>query len=112
MNNYPNNDQPIQGQQQPYPFNNPYAAGQIQAAFSKSFTTPAVICMVLYCVLWLPGLIANIAYLVEAKKVKDLTGTAPQGYGCLWTLLAVVVIVPLIVGILGLLVFLLLPGGK
>ena len=112
MNHYPNNDQPVQSQQRSYPFNDSYMAWQTQAAFSKSFTTPAVICMVLYCVLWLPGLIANIVYLVEANKVKALTGTAPQGYGCLWALLAVVAIVPFIFGILGLLAFFLLPAGK
>ena len=112
MNHDPNNDQPVEGQQQSNPFNNPYVAGQSQAAFSQSFTTPAVICMVLYCVLWLPGLIANIVYLVEARKVKELTGTTPQGYGCLWALLVVVAIVPPIIGIAGLLVAFLLPVGK
>ena len=112
MNHYPNNDQPVRGQQQSSPFNNPYVTGQSQAAFSQSFTTPAVICMVLYCVLGLLGLIANIVYLLQAKKVKALTGTAPQGYGCLWALSAVVTIIPLIIERVGLLWFLLLPAGK
>jgi hypothetical protein len=35
-----------------------------QAAATRSYTTPAVITLVLYFVLWLPGLIANIVYLV------------------------------------------------
>jgi len=48
-----------------------------------------------------PCPVANIVYFVEAKKVKVLTGTAPQGYGCLWALLVVVAIVPPLIAIVG-----------
>jgi hypothetical protein len=67
-----------------------YQQWQIQGQFTKSYTTPAIITLVLYCVLWLPGLIANIVYLVEARKTKQITGITPDGYGCLWALLITV----------------------
>ncbi len=60
----------------------------------KSFTTPAVITLVLYVVLWLPGLIANIVYWLEAKRVEEETGRAPDGKGCLVAMLWVLSIVP------------------
>ena len=67
---------------------------QTQAEFAKSYTTPAVITLVLYFVLWVPGLIANIVYLVEANKTKRITGVNPDGYGCLLSMLAVVAGIP------------------
>ena len=60
------------------------------AAEQRSFTTHAVITLVLYCVLWIPGLIANIVYLQEARKIERITGRSPEGMGCLWALLIVV----------------------
>lgn len=62
---------------------------RLMGAYSRSFTTPAVITLVLYFVLWIPGFIANIVYLREANKVKELTGEAPEGRGCLLAMLAV-----------------------
>jgi hypothetical protein len=53
------------------------------SAADRSFTTPAVITLVLYLVLWLPGFIANFFYLQEANKIQRLTGRAPEGKGCL-----------------------------
>lgn len=65
---------------------------------SKSFTTPAIITLVLYCVLWLPGLIANIVYWREAKTVERVTGHSPEGKGCLVAMLWVFIVLPLIGG--------------
>jgi len=45
---------------------------------------------VLYCVLWVPGLIANIVFLREANAVQRETGVAPAGRGCLIAQLAIV----------------------
>jgi hypothetical protein len=92
---YPPNYQPQQPQ---YPYQQPgippqmnqYQQWQVQGQFTKSYTTPAVITLVLYLFLWIPGLIANIVYLLEANKTKQVTGTTPDGYGCLWALLCVV----------------------
>jgi hypothetical protein len=111
MNYDPNDDQPVQSQQYATPFDTPYLAGRLQPA-PQSFTTPAVICMVLYCTLWLPGLIANIVYLVEARKARTLTEATPQGYGCLWALLLVAGILPLAIAIVLPIVAFLLPIGK
>jgi hypothetical protein len=65
-------------------------------AEQKSFTTPAIITLVLYIVLWVPGLIANIVYLNEAKNIQRISGREPEGKGCLIALLAVFVGLPVI----------------
>jgi hypothetical protein len=57
-------------------------------ARQKSYITPAVITLVLYFFLWIPGLIANIFYLMDARKTKTSIGQNPSGMGCLWALLA------------------------
>ena len=66
------------------------------SAEQKSFTTPAIITLVLYFVLWLPGLIANIVYLNEANNVQRLSGRAPEGKGCLIAMLVVFVALPIL----------------
>ena len=66
------------------------------AAATRSYTTPAIITLVLYFVLWLPGLIANIVYWRDANSAQRLTGHAPEGKGCLLALLWVFVYLPLI----------------
>ncbi len=66
---------------------NDYDNYRLMGAFNRSFTTPAVITLVLYFVLWVPGFIANIVYLVEANKVQKLTGEEPEGKGCLLAML-------------------------
>ncbi len=73
---------------------NQYQQWQVQAQFTKSYTTPAIITLVLYIFLWIPGLIANIIYLLEANKTKKITGTNPDGYGCLIAMLVLVVVPP------------------
>jgi hypothetical protein len=84
----------------------PYQQWQIQGQLTRSYTTPAVITLFLYLVLGIPGLIANIVYLVEARKTKMITGTTPDGYGCLWALLIAVCCVVVISVILALIIFL------
>jgi hypothetical protein len=57
--------------------------------------------MVLYIFLWLPGLIANIAYIHSAADEKRRTGVVPNGVGCLrallWVGLAPLVLVAVLV---------------
>jgi hypothetical protein len=60
---------------------------------TRSFTTQAVIALVLYFVLWLPGLIANIVWYLEARNIEQQTGRAPDGKGCLSALLWVFIVV-------------------
>lgn len=67
-----------------------------RAAATRSYTTPAVITLVLYFVLWIPGLIANLVYWNSARQAEMLTGQAPEGKGCLTALLWVFIIIPLI----------------
>lgn len=65
-------------------------------AAQRSFTTPAIITLVLYLVLWIPGFIANIVYWREANNVQRLMGHAPEGKGCLLAMLWVFTIIPLL----------------
>src|SRR5260370_13187843 len=60
-----------------------------RAAAAKSYTNKAMFTLLLYIFLWVPGLIANLLYLREAYQTRELTGTSPDGWGCLWTLLIV-----------------------
>lgn len=50
---------------------------------AKSFVTASVLTFVLYCLGWLPGLVANYLYLESAKKYKNETCITPEGYGTL-----------------------------
>lgn len=68
-------------------YSNAHGDYRLMGAYNRSFTTPAVITLVLYFVLWIPGLIANIFYLIEANKVERLTGETPEGKGCLLAML-------------------------
>lgn len=65
-----------------------------RAALGRSYVTPAVITMVLYCLLWVPGLVANIGYLRAANQDMILARRAPQGRGCLRALLFCAIGIP------------------
>lgn len=43
----------------------------------------------LYFVLYIPGLIANIVWWSQANNTKNITGRSPQGMGCLTAMLIV-----------------------
>lgn len=78
----------------------PYSYEEYQriAMAGRSFTGPAVLTLVLYFVLWIPGLVANIVFLHEATQIEHITGYSPPGKGCLIALL-VFAVVPLILGV-------------
>ncbi len=65
----------------------------------KNYTTNAVWVMLLYLVLYIPGLIANVAYLADALNTKQRVGHNPQGLGCLQALLLLQVI-PCIIAVI------------
>jgi hypothetical protein len=88
--------QPPWNPPQPYPTGTDYDALRRINAEQKSFTTPAIITLVLYIVLWLPGLVANIVYLNEANNVQRISGREPEGKGCLIAMLVVFVGLPVI----------------
>lgn len=64
-------------------------------AATPDFTMKAVITAVLYAVLWLPGVIANVLWWGEARKVKLRLGVSPSGYGCLLWMFILFVVLPL-----------------
>ena len=64
-------------------------------ARQKSYIGPAFLVLFLYWLFFIPGLIANILYLQDARKNAKIAGEKPSGYGCLIALLAWC-IVPLI----------------
>jgi hypothetical protein len=53
------------------------------ALATKSFTGPAILALVLYFFLWVPGFIANILFYREAREVRRATGRTPAGMGLL-----------------------------
>lgn len=78
-----------------------YETERRRAAAVRDYTTPAIITLVLYFVMWLPGLIANIIYFMQASEDEKLTGHPPQGKGCLLALLIVWVAGPFLIVLVG-----------
>ena len=101
-----NTNQPQPQPQYVYVGSNPQDTMRAIAA-SRSYVGPAIFTLVLYWLLfYIGGLIANIAYLNSAKNTERITGIAPEGKGCLWALLIVHFIVPVV-----LIIFLVIMGG-
>ena len=69
-------------------------------ARQKSYIGPALITFFLYWLFYIPGLIVNVAYLVDASKVHKTAGQPPAGLGCLWALIAVFGFIPFAIGII------------
>ena len=82
-----------------------------QSTVTKNYTKPAILTLVLYCLLWLPGCIVNIIYLRKAQVTKRMTGVQPGGYGCLLTLFIVCGALPLVFSILFALLALINPSA-
>ncbi|MCB9205344.1 MAG: hypothetical protein H6603_10245 [Flavobacteriales bacterium] len=53
----------------------------------KNFIGEAVLVLFLYLFFYLPGLIVNILYYMEARRIGRLAGHTPPGQGCLLVLL-------------------------
>ena len=53
----------------------------------QSFTTKAVLVLVLYWMFWIPGLIANYLFYREARQTERIAGTSLPGTGCLAVML-------------------------
>ena len=79
-----------------------YDEDRRRAAATRSYTTPAVITLILYLFLWLPGFIVNLVYLQNAGRDERMSGYAPEGKGCLTALLWVFTIIPVILVVLAL----------
>ncbi len=67
-------------------------------ARQKSYIGPAVITLILYWLFYVPGLIVNILYMKDAKRIARIAGQNPSGYGCLVVLFALG-IVPFLISI-------------
>ena len=67
--------------------NRSYLEAQRVAASMKSYTGPAVLVLILYLFLLLPGLIANILYYKEARRMQRIAGHGLPGVGCLAVML-------------------------
>jgi hypothetical protein len=61
----------------------------------RNFTESAVLCLVMYWLLWPVGAVLNFVYLSEVRTVERETGKQPEGRGCLLALLIVCFWVPL-----------------
>lgn len=79
----------------------PIATPESLVARSKSYTSAAVIVLVLYCLLWLPGLIANVMYLNDAKRTEALAGHELPGVGALHLERTVFATIPIILVLIG-----------
>jgi hypothetical protein len=74
---------------------------------ARSYLNSAILTLILYVIgFGIVGLIANVVYLSSAKRVEQETGEKPEGKGCLVALLWVFVWIPLIIGVVVLMVFL------
>jgi len=57
------------------------------AARLQSFTTKAVVVLVLYWMFWIPGFIANAVFYNEAKRMERISDESLPGTGCLAAML-------------------------
>ena len=74
-------------------------------ARNKSYVGPAVLTFFLYLLFWIPGLIVNLIYFIDARKKAKIIGAKPSGYGCLialfiWAIFPLVAVILLIVALL------------
>ena len=60
------------------PVNDIYSL-EVQQAYLKNYTNSAVIVLILYFVLWFPGVIVNAMYLAEASRNEKLAGRKLPG---------------------------------
>lgn len=72
----------------------------VAAAQAKDYTNAVIICVVLYFVLWIPGVIANNIYYNEGRRMEELAGHELPGVATLGTLKRVMFML-FILGILG-----------
>lgn len=61
--------------------------GEQFLARTKSFTYQAVLTLVLYFILYLPGLLANVLFYSEARRAERIAGRSLPGVGCLLIML-------------------------
>ena len=65
-------------------------------AQGENYTRYAVLALVLYFALWVPGFLTNTVYLARAIGEQRETGTSPKGMGCLIALIIAGLGVPIL----------------
>ncbi|MGJ3237519.1 MAG: hypothetical protein ACFE0Q_02320 [Anaerolineae bacterium] len=68
---------------------------------TKDYTGSAIVTLIAYLFFWIVGFIFNLYYLFEASQYQQQHGQPAQGVGCLWAMLTIGFVVPVltIVGI-------------
>jgi hypothetical protein len=61
----------------------------VAMAQQKSYVGAAITTFVAYLFFWLPGVIFNIMYINDARRMQKIAGRGLPGVGCLWILLIV-----------------------
>ncbi|HEY4668355.1 MAG TPA: hypothetical protein VIH05_01120 [Tepidiformaceae bacterium] len=61
--------------------------GSAAAARLKSYTGQAIVALVVYFIFWPVGLVLNLVWRSEAKRMERVAGTSLPGVGCLTWLL-------------------------
>lgn len=70
------------------PYNEEFGTPRVNVTRpTRDYTNTAILVLILYWLMWLPGLIVNIITLNEANQVERETGIRPEGKGCLVGLL-------------------------
>lgn len=76
-------------------------SGKKALMYTKSFVGLSFLTWAMYYVgVYIIGLIMNLSYLSEAKKIQKYTGRPPEGMGCLQILLFIHFYIPIIIVIL------------
>lgn len=65
-------------------------------AHGESYVRYAVLALVLYFALWVPGFLVNTVYLARAISEQRETGRVPEGRGCLIALIIAGLVVPVL----------------
>ena len=75
-----------------------YAPSEFERAIArtKSYIGAAMAVFVLYSLFWLPGFVANIAFLSEARRMRLMAGQPISGVGCLWLTLLYGIFIPIL----------------
>ena len=83
-----------------------FSETEIGIARNKSYVWPVVLVVFLYCLYFIPGLIANILFLNDAKRMATKAGQDLPGAGCLTTLLHAAVVFMIVMAVVSIAIFL------
>ncbi len=101
-NNQPNHHQPtsLYLSAPSYPVIPPYPPVEPPRKRDISFMSLAIVTLILYSFLWVPGVVCNGICLSLAHRERKRLGVKPDGYGCLFMMLMLFVALPIGGGLL------------